>query len=486
MLTFRNYITLSILFISIQGCKQENTPLFSLKKEVVEIPFKYDRDGHILAKVIVGKDTMNFIVDTGSSITYLPYSNDLKKLHTSRKIRDAMGTIKEVSMVMVKDVKWGNLQIQNLSCGINQKNEEYGIIGGDILRNFCVQINNVKSKIILSKNVPVIEGKRIIKIPFRLDERNCVEILGILEAETSKDEQKKEYSFLFDTGCTDEVMFQGKESLPPVRELQQWTRSYSLGFSEKTALINASLFLANFRLKDCLFQNIAGLISHKINSVNMIGTVFIRRFESITIDYKNKMLYFKLPKDGKILKFPPNHITNAPTAHFALLCKGLASFGINFRGINPCIVKGIRKDWKDSIAINDTLVGINNTIFNKDAWEFTKKPSNKTLKDSLRFNQSPMIHAYRVIGDEVRFLFLKNKKIIAINAKRNTTLLPKRFAYSFSEKSEDWGYFGINTKKDSISNYSLHYPWSSLIQQKKEIIGYRNGKEIIMTNEFKF
>ncbi len=218
----------------------------------------------------------------------------------------------------------------------------------------------------------------------------------------------------------------------------------------------------------------------------MIGTVFIRRFEFVTIDYSNKVVYFKLPQDGKILKFSSTNIKNVPTSHFVYLCKNLASFGIHFsEGEKSFVVDGIREDWKDLIAINDTLVGINNTIFNKDAWDFIKNQENKLLTDSLEFNQDPILKIPMFIGSRARFLFLKNKKLVTIDAKRKSHLLPKDFVYSFLEKSEDYMYFSLNSVRDSLSNYSVHYPWANLTQHKKEFQAYRGGKKTVETNEFK-
>ncbi len=479
-------LILFFTFISIQGCKQENTPLFSVEKDVIETPFEYKEDGYISTKVIVGRDTLDFIIDTGSSYSYLPYSNDVKNIDTVVKVLDGAGTLKDVSMFIVKELKWGDLVIKNLSCGINKEGSNYGIIGGDILRNFCVQINNANSKIILSKNVPTMKGDRFITIPFELNNESDIKVLGTLETKISKVSYKKEYSFLFDTGCTREIMFQDEKCLPPVREQQQWKISYNTAFSKEGAISNAEFFLADFRLKDCLFQNVVGERFHKLKNFDLIGTVFIRRFESITIDYKNKMLYFKLPKDGKELKFPNTHIANAPVAHFALLCKTLASLGITFSKTEPWVVEGVREEWKDSIAINDTLVGINNTIFNKNAWTLIKKANNKVLIDSLGFSRDPKLLIPMIIGSQVRFWFLKNKRLVVVNTKRKSSLLPNGFVYSFLEKSEDWGYFYISARRDTLLKYSLHYPWSNLTQKKKEFIGYRNGKEIKVTNEFKF
>lgn len=478
-------LCLTLTLISIQGCKQKKTPLFFIEKDVVEIPFEYNRDGYMFTKVVVEKDTMDFIIDTGSTLTFIPYSNDIKNIDPTIRVLDGKGTIKDVSKMMVENIRWGELAVKNLSCGINQENKNYGIIGGDILRNFCVQINNVKSKIVLSKNVPIMKGNRTISIPFELNKGNYIRVSGSLGTSTLKDNHKKEYSFLFDTGCIYEIMLNGKEPLPPVREQQYWKASYSFAFSTEKVISNSTFFLTNFKLKDCLFHNVIGMGADELKNFNLIGTTFIRRFESITIDYSNKVLYFKLPEDSKMLKFSTTNITNAPTSHFALLCRTLASFGITFSETKPLVVDGIKEDWKESININDTLVGINNTIFNKDAWALIKKQKNKLLVSSLEFNQDPQLRIPIIIGNKIRFLFLKNNKLVVINTKRKTHLLPKNFVYSFLEENRNRKYFGMHINRDSLSNYSLHYPWSTLIQQKKEIIGYRNGKKIVITNEFK-
>ncbi|PID95456.1 MAG: hypothetical protein CSA94_01515 [Bacteroidetes bacterium] len=484
-MNIRGVIALCLTLVFIQGCKQDRKTSFSIPKDVIEIPFEYSSAGFILTKGLVEKDTMDFIVDTGSTLTYIPYSTDIKDVDTVLSVLDAAGIKKDVSKVLVKDIKWGSLGIKNLSCGINEERKDFGIIGGDVLRNFCVRIDNVKSKIILSKNTSAMKGDRVISVPFKMDERNSIEILGSLETSTPEENQTKEYSFLFDTGSTFEIVFQGEELLPSVREEQKWEIIYNSAFSEEGYTSDATFFLADFRLKDCLFHNIVGMSATQMKNLNPIGTVFIRRFESITIDYSNKVLYFKLPRDSKTLKFPTTNIKNAPTSHFVYLCNTLASLGIRFSGEKPCVVEGVREEWKDLIAINDTLVGINNTIFNKDAWDFIKNQGNKLLTDSLEFNQDPILQIPMVIGSRVRFLFLKNKKLVTIDAKRKSYLLPKDFVYSFLGDNDEWAYFSINSVRDSLSNYSFHYPWASLIQYKKEFQAYKGGKKIVKTNEFK-
>ncbi len=132
-MNIRGVIILCLTLVFIQGCKQDRKTSFSTPKDVIEIPFQYNREGFILTKVLVEKDTMDFIVDTGSTLTYIPYSADIKDVDSVERVFDATGINKDVSKVLVKDIKWGSLSVRNLSCGINEENKNYGVIGGDIL-----------------------------------------------------------------------------------------------------------------------------------------------------------------------------------------------------------------------------------------------------------------------------------------------------------------------------------------------------------------
>lgn len=475
------------ILLFIQGCRKDSDSpqqlSFKMTQDIIEIPFEY-KNNYISTKVIVGADTIDFIVDTGSPLTFIPHLNGNKDSDTTMQAIDAVGIAKNVSIVLTKSMKWGNLSIQNLRCGVNEKDKEYGIIGGDILRNFYVQINNAENKIILSKNQQIITNNRLFKVPFQLNKDSSIFVTGDLGTDSPKTSGEFKYNFLFDTGCSYEIVLHKTARLPFTKEKQKWEISYNSAFCKENTISDATFFLTDFNLGDGLFHNVIGGYVERMKYINLIGTIFIRRFESVTIDYKNKMLYFELPKDGKILKFPIANISNTTTSYFGFLCSTIASFGIRFREEAPLVlvVEGIREEWKNLININDILVGVNNTIVNRNAWAFIKKQNSSLQQNSLTFSED--FHAYKPIflDNKIRFLFLKEEKLVEVNAKRKNHLIPKNFIYSFSEQNKDWAYFGIHINRDSLLNYSLHYPWSSLIEQRIQIKGYQNGKQKVITN----
>lgn len=104
------FLLIHLLFFQIRNTfmyKPEIT--FPAYQDGDTIPFLYDNSGRIITKVIIGVDTLEFMVDTGADVSIVPatYKNSdvmYKRLtdYLGRKITDASGITKRIYSVTIK------------------------------------------------------------------------------------------------------------------------------------------------------------------------------------------------------------------------------------------------------------------------------------------------------------------------------------------------------------------------------------------------
>ena len=119
-------------------------------------------------------------------------------------------------------MKWVKLIIKNKDMAITPISDYKfdGMIGGDIIKKFCITIDNAKKVIVLSSSPASNQIEKSISLPFTLTERNRFYISGNLFIDNfneinkylvnerfrdSKKIEKKEL-FLFDTGMNGELL----------------------------------------------------------------------------------------------------------------------------------------------------------------------------------------------------------------------------------------------------------------------------------------
>ena len=144
-----------LYFIGRDAQKHKFSILLPDDRDSIVIPFQYHVDGVITTKIILEKDTLDFIIDTGANNSIIsPEYLTEKTTHKTvfdwlgLRIRDASGIKRWKPKTTVKDVTWGDIVFNNHSFVVSDFTFP-GLIGGDLLRNFCVKFDNEKNILIL-------------------------------------------------------------------------------------------------------------------------------------------------------------------------------------------------------------------------------------------------------------------------------------------------------------------------------------------------
>ncbi len=478
----------SALLLSLLSCANKKTT-FTLSKEVIEIPMRYSYDGTAyVSDIIVGEDTIKAVVDTGCSTSVFNLSEPNNTSIRVTEIGDFRRIIKKLEVFRIKNIDWGGLCIKNLEV-INSDTLTGNFIGIDILKNFCVKFDNYNKKILLSSNADLIDKKGI-KIPFKLTSFGEI-VLNLQLANKVED-------FILDTGCGIECYVDSTFFSTQLADakLKKWygkfdKSSFIVEDSHKNEIRNYTM--ADCTLKEKIFKNIMVIYNPSLNiKQNYIGNQFLRRFSSFTIDYLNHNLYLELPKDIRVLKdvklnFSSKEISVHPIEYLNNLYARYHSFGFVTSYIPPFLVEKIEIDSPNSIklAIGDTLVGINKTIFSKSAFQRLKNKQTYRLELNEKKQQYQFLETiYRT--KQANFLFLKKGKVITIKAKRGSFLSPPPFVgYSFDPPKKYLLHYGemnfrINSK---VKEMTYHFPWQTLSGREIKVNAFDDkNNSISLTN----
>lgn len=426
------YLTTFCILSTLSSCKKKDSNdkfSYSIDGDVVEIPFN-TKNSLITSELVIDKDTIPCIVDTGA-FSFLTFRSSAFKLDKKKEqvTSDFYLNTSKVFQEKVDSLQWKNLFLKNASFMFyDSKTTNINLIGNNILTNFCIKINNKEGKIVLASNSTHIEKKGF-KIPFELKNGYIYLTVNFYDKENNTFSPNVE--LMLDTGHSGEIHIN--------EDIKKIVKSYLVN---EVAWINyeqsvfsnnkekeEDCFLSNLKLGEHTFQNI--LTSSVKNSSSVLGLNFIKRFSSVTIDYPNKTMYFE----------PINHIENFE--HEAYLTKiteikniefiplfnsfynlyeKYNSFGIIFSmNTYPYIVNEKVKDSiNEFINLGDTLVGINNTFFTKEAFELGKKEILKKtfLEENTEKQRRIYYDDYFGKSDKVNYHFLKNNKLITLRRKR--------------------------------------------------------------------
>lgn len=484
------FLILSIAMLCFYFIRNKNIHLkksqfyFTNNSNTDTIPFWFDIRGMMVTHVYTDNDTLNFIIDTGSS--YSSIDSTYKKTNTTSQtfqknsvnIIDAAGHTKKKRITSIKGIKWGNIKIKNEPALIDHSLYYQGTIGNHFLRNFYVKFDLQKNIIILSKKSDLILKKGE-KIPF-IYGGNAIFVQGILTNPLDK-EINSVANFLFDTGYSGSCLSLEDSTYNSLKisknKESNWVEStqsyyfpkgiYGIDSIKKYSFID-------FKFGNKIFKNT--IISNPSTGLkmNIIGTNFMSRFRSFSIDYKNKEIYFELPKDEQEgnMKFSATKIKEVPIFYLHTLYSHINSLGISVSLTNfPYTVNSLSLKYKNKIKIGDSLVGIDDNIFDKTVFNkyFDKKRGFKMINDSS--SQKEII--IKILGKKnwVDFYFLKNKKLIKISTKRDTLLNPPpNIGYSFyynPNKAMPY-FYRVAVIKTGNEVLCLHYPWETLAKYQKK------------------
>jgi predicted aspartyl protease len=468
-------------------------PQFSLEQEVVRIPFTIN-DGTYYSEVIVNEDTIQMMIDTGASISFLS-PQFTQNILRRKRTRDARGIVRWLPLGRVNRIEWGGLEIENLLVANDNINIiGINIIGSDILRHFIVKFDHANKEIVLTQNSSLIE-KRGIKVPIEIP-------FGIPKLNLSLNGYTGE--FLIDTGHNGELFV--KSSFFHSSGLSDLENVEWIGVEFTSAFATASetgenathITLADCELPGKIFKNAIVFHNASIVTTNRLGTVFMLRFKSVTIDYINGYVYFELPEDVSPFYFSDNIVEAVPVAYLDFLFERVNSFGISINIGNPHTVHILRNNSvfiEKGIEIGDTLAGINQMIFNEVA--FNKLESDR---DSFRLETNRNRQRNEILNtfdrrDRAIFHFLKNGELISIEDIRYTFLNPPpQHGYGFKGRGDGSGdgtffnpipvgYFSKWFSLDRNNYISLHRPWSTLTgEEATHIFVLRDGSRFRFTN----
>lgn len=464
---------LILIIISLVGCNQHKTEvLLNDKEAVAEIPFHFSPLGAIITKCIVNKDTLNFMFDTGAGTSCIEYNIKSSNFVKQKEFKDIHHYKKDVAIYKIDSIKWGDVLIKNLPIAKYKVPIEGvdGIIGADVIKNLIVKIDCRNRKILLSKEPNVISKNGI--------ERDFNPLTFFVNL--SEKGSYKEKNFLFDTGFSDEVMV---DTILNNTKLVHWKGEKRGMFKEEYSdkmRVN-SYFLSELYLDSVLIRNIVFQYDKTIRR-NIIGTVFMRRFQSITIDYPNQKIYFEFPEDNKMMKFSGNEINESPISSLSLIYSRLTSLGINFSDNFPHkISELVINDNQTIFDVGDTLMGIDKTVFLKKGFEKELRKNKYYYEGNLE-KQQTMLSKTFFQRQKATFHFLKNGKIVSIKAERGKPMksAPKT-GYSFTDKK--FGCSAINFSINSLDNFVIHIPYSAVSGEELSGAFYKDGKKQEFTNK---
>ena len=501
----RNYITylFIIVLLSFYSCKSDESfeYFFPNDTEIVAIPFQYDSKGLMVCQIKIDGKDYKFIIDTGASISII---SPLLVTNYDGKYNavDVWGESEKLRTTKIKETKWGKLVIKNATMAVATVShlDCDGIIGANILENFYFKIDNRKKILFVStKQIPNTIDNTITR-PFALTKDKLIYLDGQLfeEEPDSKSKvicdtmERNKSLFLFDTGSNEEFSI-NRETYNELNYLSEklWEDKQKGLFTIKNDVLtsdSSSYFLSNFKLGATIFQNVITNYSRVKFERNILGTVFMRRFASITIDYPQKKIHFEFPKDSKPnnIKFSSTKIDIAPIAHWDLFFDKINSLGLNLiRRDSLFIVSSfLKEDTYKSINVGDTVIGIDDVLFCEKAW-MSYRNNRKFRLETTHEKQTKRVLQTMYMANKADFHFMKQDSLITISTQRSfyDNYYPA-FSYSYEEQNENWFYFMYNDKKNINRAYNLHAsPWSTLIGKEFKMTAYKNGESSRITNQ---
>ena len=469
-----------VLFLTIAvGCKKHFEIVFPGDKDVVSIPFKYTSQGHIVTQLVVHDDSLDLAFDTGADMTVL--STGIPSFVSSNVVNfyDLDGVVHEGKLGRVNQLSWGDLEFKNLACIVKNPGEINptlrrfdGIIGGDLLRKFVVEIDNANQVIRLSSRL---DSAKIngFKIPFAYD-NNSINVKGIVDS--------KEQVYKLDcgfNGCFQINDSAYKSMLPSSNRKNIWINKGNhrskIEFNDTCQFLLADLKLGEKIFNDCIFY-------HKQRTQrNLLGTSFLRRFKTVLIDYPGKNIYFQLPLDNSFMNFSGDEVSVMPVCYHKILYQNINSLGVKISNDPPFFIKALENRTAfNRIELGDTIVGIDDVIFSEFAYrKFWSSLKGKSC--TLELSASKQKEKIRQVFDknsEVILHLLKNDNLISIPVTRNnieSTISP--FAFDFLVDNS--AYFSTRLKTGDVYG---HLPWASLSGKKVALTLYKNGKEQLVSN----
>ncbi|MDX2194979.1 MAG: retropepsin-like aspartic protease [Cytophagales bacterium] len=322
------------------------------------IPYESINEKLIIKVTIKGKE-YRFLLDTGApTIISSELFNELNlDIVSKMAIRDANGVKDSLSIVLVKDLKIGEILFQNIPTMVSKQNIIFecfnvdGFIGSNLLRNSIVQFNSsTKNIIITNDQKKLILNKKQSSELFLLDSQSSPYIWVKLKNKKQVREQ-----LLFDTGMNGLYdlslnnlgFFQKHETFETIAKSNGSNSLGYFGIAKDTT--HYRLLLPIMEINRAKLLNVTTQTTR--GNCSRIGSKLLE-YGVVTIDYTKRKFYFapyfKLKRDISHKHWPidiypfNNQIFIGfiwDTSLIGRITKGdqiTAVDGINYENINLC------------------------------------------------------------------------------------------------------------------------------------------------------
>lgn len=239
---------------------------------------------------------------TGSSISLISPEIEHNGLISKTTTNDIHNNKKKIQVykldsLQCREITWRNLNVGKTPIPFSNAD---GIIGRDMLKKISLKIDNEKNIIRLAKNSDLLEKEGIKKdfYPSKFHLNLTVE------------KDSLEGNFLLDTGYTGDISIDSAFVNSKILKdsLVTFWKTPEQGLFGNTDLEKyaiKSFSLKNIHLDSTILMNVICEYDKTINK-NLIGSIFLRRFKSVTFDYQNKAIFFELPESIASMNFLAN------------------------------------------------------------------------------------------------------------------------------------------------------------------------------------
>lgn len=372
------------------------------KKDKIVIPFELSNN-LIIIDVEINNVKLSMLLDTGSdkNLLFSFPENDTIEFFNTKKINingfgkgDLIeGLVSSDNTLIVKDYSDSNFELllitdENISI-INKLGIPInGIIGYSFFKDYVVELNYQRKRVILHKSITSIPERKLKK--YRNEKLSLIDDKPYLNLITNIGEHNHDVKLLLDSGLGDGLWLFENDSLKCSGKSINDVLGRGLGgdvVGKKSRV--EKLLVSEFILKDALVSFPDKSSYSQLNIIKgrngSLGGEVIKRFDWL-IDYSNELAYFK-----------PNKYFND-------------SFNYNMSGIE---IQHSGIQWiKEEIRSNNPSNSIN-------ANEFIFENSN--AKFNYRYQLKPVYEIYSIRDNSpaMKAGLKEGDKIVSINGKRD-------------------------------------------------------------------
>ncbi|NHN28157.1 signal protein PDZ [Flavobacterium jejuense] len=431
----KKILSLLLLFISINLYCQSK---WTSKKDKIIIPFELTQN-LIIVEVEINEVKLNMLLDTGSdkSLLFSFPENDTISFYETRRVKvNGLGNGETLEALVsnnnnfrIKDYIDEKFQIllitdQNINLVNKLGVPINGIVGASFFKDFLVEINYQRKKIILHRNTEKIllkKGKKHTAKDIEIiKDKPYLEVQSNLNGEGEID-----FKLLIDTGLGDGLWLFENDSVKCSRKFIEDVLGRGLGGDIRGKKSRVGILNLNgFVLKEALVSYPDSLSFSQLDIVRgrdgSLGGGILKRFNWF-LDYNNKKVYFK---KNKLFKEPFNY--------------NMSGIEVQHSG-STWVSEKVNYGNRESTYLNNPSATNNKVIVLDNSMKFNYKIELKPVFDiyAIRKN-SPADLVGLKVGD----------RIISINGKRSFDFTIQKITDLF--QSEEGKIIKIEIERDGI------------------------------------